>query len=146
LKINITFLFAFISAGLTTASCFCDLYFNKLFKEFTETQELLPISQKLQVFLIHLYVQAWKTLLELMYREFNTRYISIIELFIQELDRKVNKPETNVIINAQRTILKLIKFQSNLKKISRIHQILHIYRYIFDVWNHDLFFDLCADL
>jgi hypothetical protein len=39
-----------------------------------------------------------------------------MELFIQELERKVNKPERNVIINAQRTILKLIEFQSNFKK------------------------------
>jgi hypothetical protein len=112
----ISILITFITCGSTTTIYYYDFYFNKLFKEFTETQEFFPINQKLQTILIHFYLHAWKTLLELMYRDFNTRYISIMELFIQELERKVNKPERNVIINAQRTILKLIEFQSNFKK------------------------------
>jgi hypothetical protein len=109
-------LIAFITSGSTTTIYYYDFYFNKLFKEFTEKQELLPINQKLQMILIHFCLHAWKTLLELMYRDFNTRYISIIESLIQELNRRVNKPERNVIINAQRTILKLIEFQSDFKK------------------------------
>ncbi len=62
---TITFLLAFISAGLTTTSYFCDLYFNKLFKEFTETQELLPINQKLQVFSGETtpHLPPWRTLI-----------------------------------------------------------------------------------
>jgi hypothetical protein len=109
-------LIVFITSGSTTAIYYCDFYFNKLFKEFTEKQELLPINQKLQTIFIHFCLHAWKTLLELMYRDFNTRYISIIESLIQELNRKVNKPERNVIINAQRTVLQIIEFQSNYKK------------------------------
>ncbi len=112
----VSILIAFITSGSSTAIYYHDFYFNKLFKEFTEKQELLPINQKLQMILIHFCLHAWKTLLELMYRDFNTRYISIIESFIQELNRRVNKPERNVIINAQRTVLQLIEFQSNFKK------------------------------
>ncbi len=112
----ISILFVFTSTGLTTAIYFCDFYFNNLFKELTEKQELIPIDQKLQIFLINFYVHALKTLLQLMYREFNTRYISIIETFIEEIDRRFNKPDRNVIINAQRTVLQLIEFRSNFKK------------------------------
>jgi hypothetical protein len=82
----------------------------------TEKQELIPINQKLQIFLINFYLHAWKTLLQLMYREFNTRYISIIETFIEEINRRLKKPDRNVIINAQRTVLQLIEFRSNFKK------------------------------
>jgi hypothetical protein len=113
---TISILTAFITSGFTTTIYYYDFYFNKLFKEFTETQELLPINQKLQIILIHFYLHAWKTLLELMYRDFNTRYISIIKSFIQELNRNVNEPDRDVIINAQRTVLQLIEFQSNFKK------------------------------
>ncbi len=113
---TISILTAFITSGFTTTIYYYDFYFNKLFKEFTETQELLPINQKLQIILIHFYLHAWKTLLELMYRDFNTRYISIIESFIQELNRNVNEPDRDVIINAQRTVLQLTQFQSNFKK------------------------------
>jgi len=112
----ISILFVFISTGLTTAIYFYDSYFNNLFKELTEKQEIIPINQKLQVFLIHFYLHAWKILLQLMYREFNTRYISIIETFIEEINRRFNKPDRNVIINAQRTVLQLIEFRSNFKK------------------------------
>ncbi len=73
---TISILTAFITSGFTTTIYYYDFYFNKLFKEFTETQELLPINQKLQIILIHFYLHAWKTLLELMYRDFNTRYIT----------------------------------------------------------------------
>ncbi len=54
-----------------TGIYFCNLYFNKLFKELTEKQELIPINQKLQVFLVHFYLYAWKKFLQLMYRELN---------------------------------------------------------------------------
>jgi hypothetical protein len=115
-SIIISILFAFISAGITTSIYYWDFYFSKLFKELTETQELLPINQKIQMFLIHFYIHSWKILLHLMYREFNNRYISIMESFIQELSRKFNKPDRLVIINAQRTVLKLTEFRSNFKK------------------------------
>jgi hypothetical protein len=70
-SIIISILFAFISRGFITAIYFCDLYFNKLFKELTEKQKLIPINQKLHVFLVHFYVHAWNTFLQLMYRELN---------------------------------------------------------------------------
>jgi hypothetical protein len=105
-----------MSTGLTTAIYFCDFYFNNLFKQLTEKQELIPINQKLQIFVIQFYVHAWKTVLQLMYREFNTRYISIIETFNEEINRRSNKPDRTVIINAQRTVLQLTEFRSNFKK------------------------------
>ncbi len=107
----ISILFAIISAGFTTT-----FYFNNLLEELIEKQELIQINQILQIFLTHFYVHAWKVLLHLMYREFNTRNISIIETFIEEIDRRFNKPDRNVIINAQRTVLQLIEFRSNFKK------------------------------
>ncbi len=112
----ISILFVFMSTGLTTAIYFCDFYFNNLFKQLTEKQELIPINQKLQIFVIQFYVHAWKTVLQLMYREFNTRYISIIETFNEEINRRSNKPDRTVIINAQRTVLQLTEFRSNFKK------------------------------
>ncbi len=115
-SIIISILFVFISTGLSTTIYFCDFYFNNLYKELTEKQELIPINQKLQVFLINFYIHAWNTLLQLMYREFNTRYISIIETFIEEMNRRYSKPDRTVIINAQRTVLQLTEFRSNFKK------------------------------
>jgi hypothetical protein len=108
--------FAFFSTGITTTIYFWDFYFSKLFKELTEKQELIPINQKVQMFLIHFYLHAWKSLLQLMYREFNNRYISIIESFIQELNRKDNKPNRIVIIRARRTFSKLNEFRTIFKK------------------------------
>jgi hypothetical protein len=107
----ISILFAIISAALTTT-----FYFNNLSEEFIEKQELIPINQKVQIFLTHFYVHAWNTLLQLMYREFNTRNISIIESFIEEINRQLNKPDRSVIINAQRTVLRFMEFRSNFTK------------------------------
>ncbi len=116
LSIIFSIFFAFFSTGITTTIYYWDFYFSKLFKELTEKQELIPINQKLQMFLIHFYLHAWKTLLQLMYREFNNRYISIIESFILELNRKDNKPDRIVIIRARRTFWKLNEFRSISKK------------------------------
>ncbi len=52
-SIIISILFAFISSGFIAAIYLFDLYFNKLFKELTEKHQLIPINQKLEVFLVH---------------------------------------------------------------------------------------------
>ncbi len=82
----------------------------------TEKQNNLPINQKSQITLICFYVNAWNFLLQIIFYEFNNRYISIINAFNQEIDRKCSKPDNNVIVLSQRTVWKFTKFRSDIKK------------------------------
>ena len=61
-------------------------------------------------------MNAWNFLLQIIFYEFNNRYISIINAFNQEIDRKVSKPDNNVIVLSQRTILEFTRFRSDIKK------------------------------
>jgi hypothetical protein len=107
----ISILFVIISTGFTTTIHFRGSHFNRIYEELIEKLDLLPVNQKIQVFYIHFYLHAWKIILELMYRHFNNRYTSIMESFIKELDRRQNRPDRSVIINAQRTLLKVMEFE-----------------------------------
>ncbi len=109
-------LFTIIATWISTAIYFYDSHFGNIHKGLIEKQENLPISQKSQIILISFYVNAWNFLLQIIFYEFNNRYISIINAFNQEIDRKVSKPDNNVIVLSQRTVLKFNKFQSDIKK------------------------------
>jgi hypothetical protein len=83
---------------------------------FIENQENLPINQKSQIILMTFYVNAWNFLLRIIFYEFNNQYISVINAFNQEIDRKSSKPDNNVIVLSQRTVWKFTKFRSDIKK------------------------------
>ena len=109
-------LYTIIITWISTVIYFYDSHFSNLYKGLTEKQNNLPISQKSQIILICFYVNAWNFLLQIIFYEFNNRYISIINAFNQEIDRKSSKPDNNVIVLSQRTVWKFTKFRYDIKK------------------------------
>lgn len=113
----ISILCAFVITVIGEAVYFCDLHFtDKIYKELTVKQEYLPINQKIQIFIISFYVNGWFIFIQSIYYEFNTLYTTFIEAFIEEFKRKLTKPDRNVLILTQRTVLKFCEFKFDLKK------------------------------
>jgi hypothetical protein len=94
---------------------FCESFFNDMYKDFTEIMETLPVPPFTQVFILNLYNFAWLSSKELIYIETKSRYLSIIKDFNSEVV-KVTKPNKSILIIRQRTILKFIEFQIDIKR------------------------------
>ncbi len=145
-------LFTIIITWISTVIYFYESHFSNIYKGLTEKQENLPINQKSQITLVCFYVNAWNFLLQIIFYEFNNRYISIINAFNQEIDRKSSKPDNNVIVLSQRTVFKFTKFRSDIKKnvdfvkyfivIDTFSMALIMIYVMFYVPNHDMNFNL----
>ncbi len=108
--------FTFLMTWTSTAIHFNDLNFMKLYKESAEKQETLPMKQKMQIILMSFYVNAWQCLVQFIFYEFNSRYVSILNEFNREIRRNVSKPDKNVIIFSQIAVSEFTEFRVNINK------------------------------
>jgi hypothetical protein len=93
-----------------------DQRIEEVFKEFFSEINLSVLVKSSDLFLAIIYSHIWKILIQLIYHELNIQYSIIIEAFIDEIKRKVNYPDINVIRMTNRTVLKFMKMQTILKK------------------------------
>jgi hypothetical protein len=90
--------------------------FKEVYNELEVNLKYIPIDQEFRLSVIHFYVISWIIFIQLFYYQFNTRYITIINSFIEEIKRKANKPDKNVLILTQRTIFDFTEFRSDFNK------------------------------
>jgi hypothetical protein len=101
---------------ISTAIHFNDSNFMEIYKESAEKQETLPMKRKMQIILMSFYVNAWECLVQFIFYEFNSRYVSILNEFNREIRRNVNKPDKNVIIFSQIAVSEFAEFRVNINK------------------------------
>ncbi len=104
---------------LTTISILlrlADQRIDELFHEFFNEINLSTLAKGSDLVLAIVYSKIWKILIQYIYHDMNIQYSIIIEAFIEEMRRKINYPDINVIRMTHRTVLNFMKIQTNLKK------------------------------
>jgi hypothetical protein len=99
---------------ISTAIHFNDSSFMKIYKESDEKQETLPMKQKMQIILMSFYVNAWEYLVQFIFYEFNSRYVTILNEFNREIRR--SKPDKNAVIFSQIAVSEFTGFRVNINK------------------------------
>ncbi len=112
----IAFYFSIVIAILSSKIYFSESFLIEIYKDFNERMESLPVPPSSLVFILKIYVYSWHLAYELIYIEIKSRYISIIRDFNSEVVKIVTKPNKCILILTQRTILKFIEFQINIKR------------------------------
>ncbi len=93
-----------------------DQRIEEIFREFFSEINFTVLAKSSDLFLSIVYSNTWKILIQMIYHQLNSQYSSIIEAFIDEIKRKVNYPDINIIRMTHRTILQLMEMQTILKK------------------------------
>ncbi len=93
-----------------------DQRIEEVFQEFFSQINLTVVAKSSDLFLSIVFSNTWKILIQMIYHQLNSQYSSIIEAFIDEIERKVNYPDINVIRMTHRTVLQLMEMQTILKK------------------------------
>jgi hypothetical protein len=96
-----------------------DQRIEEVFHEFFSQISLSILAKSSDLFLAIVYSNAWKILIQLMYHELNIQYSSIIEAFIDEIRRKANHPDINVVRMTHRTVLEFMEIQTSLNKCEK---------------------------
>jgi hypothetical protein len=117
-----------------------DQRIEEVFHEFYGQINLSILAKSSDLFLSIVYSNTWKILIQLMYHELNMQYSSIIEAFIDEIRRKANYPDINVIRMTHRTVLEFMEIQTSLKKCEKFIKFfmnidLMLMALLFFVWN-----------
>ncbi len=112
----ISFCFSIVIALLGVKMYFCESFLTEIYKDFNERMESLPVPSLSLVFILMIYVYSWHLTYELIYIEIKSRYMSIIRNFNNEVVKIATKPNKSILILTQRTILKFIEFQINIKR------------------------------
>ncbi len=94
----------------------CAPFLIEIHKDFIQTMKSIFIPVTPHIFLMAIYVYSCFIVIQLLYIEIKTRYISIIEDFTNEVKSIKTKPDKSVIISTQRSILKFVEFKDNIKK------------------------------
>ncbi len=84
--------------------------------DFFSQINLTIFAKSSDIFLAIVYSNGWKILVLLIYHDLNMKYSNIIEAFSEEMKKKVNYPEINVIRMTHRSVLKFMELQTSLKK------------------------------
>jgi hypothetical protein len=93
-----------------------DQRIDELFHEFFSQINLSTLAIGSDLVLAIVYSEIWKILIQYIYHDMNIEYSVIIEAFIEEMRRKINYPDINVIRMTHRTVLNFMKIQTSLKK------------------------------
>jgi hypothetical protein len=93
-----------------------DQRIKEVFQEFFSEINLTVLAKSSDLFLSIVFSNTWKILIQMIYHQLNSQYSSIIETFIDEIKRKVNYPDINVIRMTHRTVLQFMEMQTILKK------------------------------
>jgi hypothetical protein len=104
---------------LTTISTLLRLFeqrINELFDEFFNEINLSTLAKGLDLILAIVYSKIWKILIQYIYHDMNIQYSIITETFIEEMRRKINYPDINVIRMTHRTVLNFMSIQTSFKK------------------------------
>ena len=104
---------------LTTISILLRLFdqrIDQLFDEFFSQINLSTLAIGSDLILAIVYSQIWRILIQYIYHDMNIEYSVIIEAFIEEMRRKINYPDINVIRMTHRTVLNFMSIQTSLKK------------------------------
>jgi hypothetical protein len=96
-----------------------DRRIEEAFHEFFSQINLSILVKSLDLFVAIVCSNTWKILIQLMYHELNIQYSSIIEAFIDEIRRKANYPDINVVRMTHRTVLEFMEIQTSLKKCEK---------------------------
>jgi hypothetical protein len=95
--------------------------------DFFSEINLAIFAKSSDIFLVIVYSNGWKILVLLIYHDLNMKYSNIIEAFSEEMKRKVNYPEINVIRMTHRSVLKFMDLQTSLKKCVRFMKLFIIF-------------------
>jgi hypothetical protein len=104
---------------LTTISILLRLIDQRIvenFHEFFSQINLSTLAIGSDLVLAIVYSNIWKILIQYIYHDMNIQYSIIIEVFIEEMRRKINYPDINVIRMTHRTVLNFMSIQTSLKK------------------------------
>ncbi len=112
----ITILLSFLMTAFSTIFNFCEPYIFEIFEDLNETMNSLPIPPLALIFILRFYVNSWGLSMQLVYIDFKTRFISLIENFNKVVVRNNIKPAKNVLISTQRTIFKFVELKSEIKR------------------------------
>jgi hypothetical protein len=93
-----------------------DRRIDELFDEFFNEINLSTLAIGSDLVLAIVYSKIWKILIQYIYHDMNIQYSIIIEAFIEEMRRKINYPDINVIRMTHRTVLNFMSIQTSLKK------------------------------
>jgi hypothetical protein len=81
-----------------------------------EFKEFIEYNSTMSLILNNVFNYGCKIMLQLIYYNINKQYLSILISYNEQLSRRKGFPTINVIDFTHRTIDKLIRFNSNMKK------------------------------
>ncbi len=108
--------FSILSAFITTIVYFYEPDMTEILEDFNESMDSLPIPSYLQIFIQSFYYHSWFILVQLLYLEFKTRYISILKEFRKNVINEKSEPDSDVLVLTQKYVIKFVNFKNDIKR------------------------------
>jgi hypothetical protein len=89
---------------------------TEILEDFNESMDSLPIPSYLQIFIQSFYYHSWFILVQLLYLEFKTRYISILKEFRKNVINEKSEPDSDVLVLTQKYVIKFVNFKNDIKR------------------------------
>ncbi len=105
-----------LSAFIRTIVYFYDRDMPEILEDFNESIDSLPIPSLLQIFILSFYYHSWFILVQLLYLELKTRYISILKEFRKNVINEKSEPDSDVLVLTQKYVIKFVSFKNDIKK------------------------------
>jgi hypothetical protein len=102
-------LFSILLAFIATKIFFCESFVTKVFRDFNDELDSIPMPNFIKVFVLLFYPNSWYVSIQLLYIELKSRYISIIKEFRKEVLNENTEPDGDVLILTQKYVHKINK-------------------------------------